>query len=99
LGQPTRENIPLNGIALDNLLAVNENPLRILSRAEAASAKEKLSEPICSISGLPSTVNGQEVAADVGGQPVFFCGRIHALQFNTQLVAAESGGTSSEASQ
>src|SRR5437899_9827555 len=36
LGEPTRANIPLNGIAVDNSFAVNENPVRVLEPVEAA---------------------------------------------------------------
>src|SRR5262249_14669343 len=82
LGQPTRDNVTLSGIAENTPLAVNENPFRILSPAESAAARKQVSDPICAISGVRSSSLGQEVAADVGGQPVFFCRGIHAQELN-----------------
>jgi hypothetical protein len=92
LGEPTRNNIPLNGIAVDDLLAVNEHPVRILEPEEAAEAKARVAGPICAVSGLPATVINQEVVAEVGGQPVFLCRASHVLELDNRLTAAESGG-------
>ena len=91
LGEPTRTDLPLNGIAVGNLFAVNENPLRVLGPAEAAAVRSKISDPICAISGSSSELNNEEVAGEVGDQPVFFCRQIHAVQLNDRLIAAESG--------
>jgi len=91
LGEPTRDNIPLNGIALDDLFAINENPLRILEPEEVAKAKLQVPDPICAISGKPSSVNNDEVAADLGGKAVFLCSHAHAAELNGSLTAAESG--------
>jgi hypothetical protein len=91
LGEPTRDHIPLHGIAVDDKAAISENPLRILEPAEAAAATARASEPICSVSRLPSTSFGQQVAADTGSGPVFFCHLSHAVQANENLVAGESG--------
>jgi len=92
LGEPTRENIPVNGIAVDKLLAVSENPLRILEPPEAAAARAKNPDPICAISGQSAKINHDEVVAESGGQILFLCGKMHASQLNRQLTAAESGG-------
>src|SRR5436190_12427829 len=99
LGEPTRDNIPIHGIAVDNLLAVHENPLRILDPAEAAKAK--VADPICAISGLSASVNGDEIAADTGGAIVYLCGHLHSEELNKRLSVSESGGpgTSPEGSQ
>ncbi len=91
LGEPTRNNVPLHGIAVDRWLAVSANPVRILEPAEAAAAKAQNAEAICSVSGQSSTIIGQEVAADVGGAVRFYCRTLHAVQANEGIIAGESG--------
>lgn len=91
LGEPTRFNIPLNGIALDNLFAVNENPVRVLEPAEAAAEKPVATETVCSVSGLNSTVINQEVAVAVADETIFLCRPDHIEALNERLTAAESG--------
>ncbi|MEO5803320.1 MAG: PKD domain-containing protein [Verrucomicrobiota bacterium] len=94
LGEPTKRNIPLNGIAVGNLLAVNENPVRILEKAEADEVV-KTSEAICAVSGDSTTLHQDETAVDIGSEIIFLCRRAHADDLNQQIIAAESGGTSS----
>src|SRR6185369_10467808 len=91
LGQPTRDNIPVNGIALDKLLAVSEHPLRILEPQEAADARAKNPDPICAVSGQSANINHDQVVAESGGKILYLCGHIHATQLNSQLTATESG--------
>ncbi len=98
LGEPTRNNIPLNGIAVDKLLAVNENPVRVLEPEEASAAKARLPKTLCPISGLSSTVNNQEVVVDAGGQTLCLCCPSHVEKLNKRLVAAESGPPGSSGS-
>lgn len=95
LGEPTRQDIPLNGIALGNLFAVNENPVRILEPIEAAEMTND-DEEICSVSGDATTVHEEETPVDVGGDIVFLCQPIHAEILNDEMIAAE-GKTSSAA--
>ena len=80
LGEPTRTGIPLNGIAVDNVFAASENPLRILEPEEAAAVLAKNTEALCSISSQAATVNQQPVVADAGGQTIFFCRPEHAIE-------------------
>ena len=94
LGEPSRQNVPLNGVALDNLFAVNENPLRLLEPEEAADRLPSASEAVCAISGNPSTANQTPVAADAGGETYILCGPSHALRLNEQLIQAEVAGDS-----
>lgn len=94
LGVPSRQNIPLNGIAVDNLFAVNENPLRLLEPEEAANRFPAASDAVCAISGNPSTINQTPVAADAGGVTYVLCGPSHALRLNEQLIEAEVAGAS-----
>jgi hypothetical protein len=92
LGEPTRYNVPIHGLAVDNLLAVNETPLRILEGREAAKAKADASDPLCEVSGVSSTVVNQQVVAELAGQPVFLCRPSHAMELNDRLTAEETGG-------
>ncbi len=94
LGVPTRQNIPLNGVAVDNLFAVNENPLRLLEPEEAADRLPSASDAVCAVSGNPSTIYQTPVAADAGGQTYVLCGPSHALRLNEQLIEAEVAGDS-----
>ena len=54
LGQGTRGNISLNGIAVDGQLALNESPVRVLDSAETALRVPAASEAVCSVSGNPA---------------------------------------------
>ncbi len=95
LGEPTRQDIPLNGIAIGNLFAVNENPVRILEPIEAAEMSNN-GEEICTVSGDATSVQEEETPVDVGGDIVFLCQPIHAEILNDKMIAAE-GKTSSQA--
>ena len=89
LGEPTRQNVALNGSAVDNLFAVNENPLRLLEPEETAARLPSVSEAACAVSGNPLTIDQTPVAADVGGETYVLCGTSHALDLNNQLIQAE----------
>jgi hypothetical protein len=91
LGQPTRDNVPMQGIALNKLLAIREDPLRILDEAEATAAIAKAKDPICSVSGLSASIINEPIAAEVGGETVFVCRANHAVQLDESLTAAEEG--------
>src|SRR5262249_37670593 len=85
-------NIFLNGVAVDNLLAVNESPLRLLEPEEVADLGPFVSEPVCAISGKPSNLTQSQTVAEVGGQPVFLCSPAHADKLNSQLIQSEVAG-------
>jgi hypothetical protein len=89
LGEPTRENIPISGIALDKSIAVSEDPLRILEPEEALISKS--SDPICAVSRRSADEKNQRMAADIGGRIVFLCGAAHAVELNDILIAQEGG--------
>ncbi len=92
LGEPTRPDAVMNGVVVDNLFAVNENPLRLLEPEEAAQLTPVTSEPLCAVSGNSWTINRSQIAAEAGGQPVFLCGPAHAEKLNEQLIQAEVAG-------
>ena len=52
LGVPTRNNIALTGIAVDDVFALSENALRILDADEAAAAASANPEPVCAIQSI-----------------------------------------------
>lgn len=84
--QPSRENIPLHGIAIDGELALSEWPGRVLEPIERNKAKSKLPKvPVCPASKLPTSSGGDETAIMVGKSVEFFCGKEHAAD---TLVAA-----------
>lgn len=89
LGEPTRERVTLNGIAVDSRLALNESPLRMLDARETARRLPALSDAVCAVSGNPAEINGTPVAADVGGETFVLCGPSHALRLSEQLINAE----------
>ncbi len=95
LGEPSLQNVPLNGIAFGNLFAVSENPVRILEPSEAAQVSKK-SETICSISGDATTLHQEETPVDVGGEIVFLCQNAHAEELNQKIVAAAGGAPSAD---
>jgi hypothetical protein len=91
LGEPTRRNIPLNGIAVGGLLALSANPLRVLSAAEAHQ-NSVASDPVCAISGQPATIHNTPTTAEVGGRKLRLCGLGHADEMNARLIHAEAAG-------
>ena len=90
-GEPTRNKIPLHGIAIDGKMAVSANSVRLLEPEEIAAIRERAREAICGVSKLPVNTINQETAAEVGGEIIFFCRGDHAKIFNEQQVAAEDG--------
>lgn len=91
--EPTRFNIPLHGIAIDDALALDENPIRILE-AEEIEELDKEEDPSCAISATPAAGFGSEEALDLGGATAFVCSTAHAELLNDQYITAESGGDS-----
>jgi hypothetical protein len=92
--QPTLENVPLHGIAVDALLAVSENPVRLMSAYEAELAHAAHPDPLCSVSGSSALAHGDLLAAEVAGEPVFLCGSGHAEALNEQWITAEEEAVS-----
>ncbi|HTH46904.1 MAG TPA: PKD domain-containing protein, partial [Candidatus Limnocylindria bacterium] len=89
-GEPARFDVALHGVAVDNALAVDENPVRVLEPAEAAAAIAQ--DPVCGISGLASSTYGTAQAVDDGSQILVLCTPAHAEQLNEERIRAESDG-------
>src|ERR1043166_619208 len=92
--QVSQTRTPLHGIALDDKLALQSDPLRILGAAEAEALEKergKAADQICGVSGLQADVRQQRVAAEIGGEVRYFCGPDHARLVNDQWLAAAGG--------
>ena len=98
LGQPTRNNVPLRGIAVGSALAIHESPVRVLNGREAERYKPKAADAICGVSGLLATANNEPVVVDIGGEIRYLCGANHINAFVEQIVAAEGDGPTGGAS-
>jgi hypothetical protein len=92
LGEPSRREVALNGVAVDNYFAVHENPLRVLEPGEAAARLPAATDAVCAVSGNPSTIHQTPIVADAGGATYVLCGPSHALALNEQLIQAEVAG-------
>lgn len=97
---PTRENIAIQGIAVDGKLALTELPGRIMEPMEVAALNA--GAKTCPTSGIVTSTTGDEVVVDWDGtEPSFFCGPNHAMDelmvAASGDVAASSGGTAQSA--
>jgi hypothetical protein len=96
VAQPSRDNVSLHGVAVDDVIALSEDPVRELTRAEVAArlaAREK-SSGACPVSNQPIEPAVEQPAVDVGGELVFLCSGGHIRVLNDELIAQEgsSGG-------
>ena len=100
-GQPTTEDVPLHGISLsqgeDRVLALSENPLRILGPAE--SDAHLVAHPDAALAGAPCAygahpISNQDVVVlmDVGGAVQAACDHEHAAALSEELLAAALAG-------
>ncbi len=98
LGEPTQFGVALHGVALDGKIALAESPFRALEAVEQMERRADLAargapDPVCSISGAPTSSKGTEVAVDLGEAVGWFCDPAHAGVAAQKARAA--GGTSS----
>ena len=94
LAQSCQDSIPLHGIALDGKMAVQAEPLRVLSAEEAVALAKQRGRPLdvfCGVSGQQATSRNQAVYAESGGGILCFCGTDHYDLVNRQWALAESG--------
>lgn len=75
----TTTNLPINGIAIGNSLAVAESPVRELTPVEAVEAQAEVgtSDPVCAISGTNSPTSPDSHWVEIGGERIFLCGTEH----------------------
>lgn len=76
LAYTTKHNTPLHGIAVDDMMAVHESPVRVIEPGEVPDN----AEGACPVSGKMA---GLQIAADVGGNVQFFCTESHLADYAT----------------
>jgi hypothetical protein len=95
---PTKFNVPLGGVAQDEVMAVG-NPVEVLSSEEASQlAAAQTIDPVCSVSGEIAATGPEATAVQVGGDLHWMCQYGHAEWMNGKLLAAagQPGGSSLE---
>ena len=93
LQQSAKVDINLHGIAIDNVVAVDENPVRVVSPEEVTSKMLKeADDKSCVISGKKSKENNDLSPVEVGGELIYLCSGGHISALNDQLIAAENSG-------
>jgi hypothetical protein len=88
-GQTTKYNIPLHGIALDNILVLDENVLEAVPAEEVANSTESIVD--LSSASRPVSPSGQSVLARMSGKLYRFASAEHLRQSEAMLEEAESG--------
>ncbi|HAB15884.1 MAG TPA: hypothetical protein DCE44_05485, partial [Verrucomicrobiales bacterium] len=97
LDEPTRRDIPLHGLALDDHFAIDENPVRILEAAEGEEALD--GDPVCGVAGWSAAAFGTPVAVSDGDeQPLVLCSATHAEALNRRWIESESNSGSTSIS-
>jgi hypothetical protein len=94
LTQSCQNSIPLHGIALGGKMAVQAEPIRLISPEEAIALSRKQGhqlEQLCGVSGRPANSRNQPVYGETGGGILCFCGTDHYDLANRQRSLAESG--------
>jgi len=93
--QPTKRDLPINGIAVDDVVALSENPVRRLEPGEIARLNRQATrDAICGVSSQPVTVVNEPTPVEVGGEITWLCRDAHAQLLNSQLqLAASQPGT------
>src|SRR5207249_6829717 len=74
-----------------DLLAIHQDPLRVLAPEETAGALSRATQSTCPICNQPSAINHQQTVADSGGEIILLCSPAHAAALNDQLIIAEAG--------
>src|SRR2546427_263037 len=78
--QVSQQGIALHGIAINDVLAVHEDPVRVLEPEEAQAILGKSAptqDPICAVSGLPAKLFGQPTVVAYGNQIFQLCHQSH----------------------
>ena len=91
---PTRKNVPLHGIAIDDVVALSDKGFRDLEDVELKDLNLVPGEALCAVSQEPAVVNNEPSVVDVGGEIVWLCSYAHRDQLNQTLMASagELGG-------
>ncbi|MBA4146499.1 MAG: immunoglobulin domain-containing protein [Verrucomicrobia bacterium] len=84
----SRENVSVHGIAVGKLLAIHEDPVRVLEPDEAAQIKAV--NKLCAVDDFPTDSFGEETIVEIAGKMVSLCKVEHLHDFNGQLIEAEN---------
>lgn len=86
--RPTLTDIPLHGIALGGLFALDPNAVRVLDPDEAARLATAAKDALCAVSSQPVTTFTEEVPVDAGGHTAWLCSAAHTEHYNERLILA-----------
>ena len=86
--RPTLTDVPLHGIALGNLFALDPNAVRILDADEVARMATPAKDALCAVSNQPVTTFAEEVPVEAGGHTAWLCSAAHTENYNEQLILA-----------
>ena len=89
LEEPTRQDVAVLGIAVDDELALDENPARVLEAVEAEYELDR--DPVCGVAGWSASSQGTPVVLETGGsRRLALCSDTHAESVNESLILQES---------
>lgn len=87
--QPTLQNAALQGVALDDLLALHEDPVRVLN-AEEAAMYAAAAAPVTTCAWDGGALEGNEVVwAQSGGVLLCLCSAVDAALLNQEAIEGE----------
>ena len=86
--RPTLTDVPLHGIALGALFALDPNAVRVLDPDEAARMATPAQDALCAVSNEPVTTFAEEVPVDAGGHTAWLCSAAHTENYNERLILA-----------
>jgi hypothetical protein len=86
--RPTLTDVPLHGVALDSLFALDPNAVRILDANEVAQMATPAKDALCAVSNQPVTTFAEEVPVDAGGHTAWLCSAAHTENYNERLILA-----------
>ena len=86
--RPTLTDVPVHGVALDGLFALDPNAVRILDADEAARMATPAKDALCAVSNQPVTTFAEEVPVDAGGHTAWLCSAAHTENYNERLILA-----------
>jgi hypothetical protein len=92
--EPSRRGIAVHGIAIDDLVAVSESPLRILAAGEPADSRKRVFDEACAVSAAPIAAQAADkssdvVIAEVGDEVHYLCSAGHVQILEKRVLASE----------
>ena len=87
LERSTLTDIPLHGIALGGLFALDPNPIRRLESEEREQLNGTLADAVCSVAGTAAAEFGTATAIDTGGEIAWLCGDLHLQEVTAKALA------------